>query len=392
MKIGIDARFLTHPQAGGFKTYTQNLIAALAREDRGNDYVLYVDRQPNGEAPAIPWAPNIVLRIVRGEWPMLGMLLREQIGLAWAARRDQIDVLHSPALTAPLFLSCPLVITLHDTIWYTRPASSLHTSFRRRLMTSYYRHIPRWAARKAAVIITVSKTAKADIVSRLGISPDQVVVTYEAAAPDFQPVPDPARLNAVRAKYALPLGFIMAIGSADPRKNISFLLDAYARLPDKMRGQHHLVIVWTHQYLAKEIARQVESLGLTQYCHFVHSVNNQDLVCLYNSAALFVFPSRNEGFGLPPLEAMTCGTAVIAANNSSIPEIVGDGAMLFEPEYVEKLVQAMVLLLTNDRERFELVRRGYRRAASFSWTGCAQQTLAAYRKCGTVTGSANSKN
>ena len=380
MKIGIDARFLTHPQQGGFKTYTQNLIAALADVDQENDYVLYLDREPDCDK-AVPRAPNMAWRVVRGDWPPLGMPLREQFGLALAGWRDRLDLLHSPALTAPLFLPCPLALTLHDMIWHEPRASQARITFKRQLMASYYRRVPEWAARKAAVIITVSEAAKTDIVTRLGIAAEQVVVTHEAPAPIFKPVREPARLDAVLKKYALPPSFVMAIGSADPRKNISMLVDAYARLPEKIRSLHHLVIVWTHHHLAQEIARQVQSLGLMQHCHFLRGVSNQDMVLLYSAAVLFAFPSRYEGFGLPPLEALACGTPVVAANNSSIPEVVGDAAVLFDAECAEEMAQVMARLLTDDRERTEMAQRGLQRAARFSWARCAQQTVAAYRQC-----------
>ena len=380
MKIGIDARFLTHPQAGGFKTYTQNLIAALAEVDQENEYVLYVDRELDSHHP-VPRASNMECKIVRGKWPLLGMLVREQFGLAQAGWRDRLDLLHCPALTAPLLVSCPLVVTLHDTLWHTVSLFQSRLTLRRQLMASYYRRVPERAARKASVIITVSKAAKADIVNRLGIPPERVVVTYEAAASDFKPVSNPDRLNAVRAKYALPSSFVMAIGSADPRKNIDLLLNAYARLPEYVRNLHHLAILWTHPDMVKQIQYRVELLRLTRHCHFLHDVSTEDMVRLYNAAELFVFPSRYEGFGLPPLEAMSCGTAVIASNNSSIPEILADAAYLVDAERPEQIAQAMIDLLGSAPARTELVRRGLQHAALFSWNHCARQTVEVYRQC-----------
>jgi glycosyltransferase involved in cell wall biosynthesis len=387
MKIGIDARFLTHPQPGGFKTYTENLITALAEVDPENEYVLYLDRTPNSET-AIPHAPNMKSRIVKGEWlPLLGMPVREQVGLARAAGHDRLDLLHCPALTAPLFPPCPLVLTLHDAIWHEPlPRREVPITAKRQLMSWYYRHVPEWAARNAALVITVSEAAKTDIATQLSIPSEKVVVTHEAAGPPFRPERDTCQLDSVRAKFTLPPDFVLAIGSADPRKNVVGLIDAYGQLPEELRRLHHLVIIWTHHALTNEIARRIESLGLMQYCHFLSGVSNGELVLLYNAARLFAFPSRREGFGLPLLEAMACGTPVVAANNSSIPEVVGDAAMMFDADNPEQMAHSMGCLLGDANKCQELAQRGLRQASKFSWVRCAEETVGAYRQCSSVTG------
>jgi glycosyltransferase involved in cell wall biosynthesis len=229
------------------------------------------------------------------------------------------------------------------------------------------------------MIITVSNAARQDIVRQLGVSPQRVVVTLEAAHPMFRPVRDTAVLDAIRMKYGLPGGYIMAIGSADPRKNMTTLIAAYARLPQAMRDQHHLAIVWTHPYMAESIAQQIDALDLKANVHFLHHVPNEDLAPLYSGAALFAFPSRYEGFGLPLLEAMSCGTPVIAADNSSIPEIVGDAATLFSAEDTESITRAAAELLANPAARTARSRDGIRRAAAFSWDRCARETVDVYR-------------
>ena len=378
MRIGIDARFLTHPQPGGFKTYTENLIAALAEIDQKNDYILYLDRPPGAHAP-LKQFQNMTCRVIRGELPILGMPFREQLGLLRATHRDHLDLLHSPALTAPLFLSCPLVLTLHDMIWKTLPSGN-QIAMKRRLLNSYYELVPSLAARKATTIITVSQAAKADIVNQLGISPENIVVTYEAAAPAFKPLSNPSLTQEVARKFSLPPKFLMAIGSADPRKNIESLLHAYVKLPISLREVYHLVIVWTHSHLADSISRRVQALGLGKQCHFLFSVSKKEMVSLYNLATLFVFPSRYEGFGLPPLEAMSCKTPVLSANNSSLPEVVGGGGYLFDADDIETMADLIQKLLVNEAERLELAERGFRHSANFSWAKCASETVAVYHK------------
>lgn len=381
MRIGIDARFLTHPQMGGFKTYSENLIAALARIDTENEYILYLDRPPDRQAK-LPELPNFNNRVVPGLLPVIGMPWREQVGLARQVSKDKVDLLHSPSLTAPLRLSCPLVVTIHDMIWlfpekFSRAKSR---SIQRKLMEWYYRFVPKSAAQHASTILTVSQAAKESIVQHLGVTPEHVLVTHEAASHIYGPVDDITKIEAIRSKYHLPTEFILAIGSADPRKNLSRLVQAYALLPITLRERYKLVIVWTHHLLAADLAEQIKKLELDNQIQFVKQVSNEDLVLLYNAASLFVFPSLYEGFGLPLLEAMACGTPVIAANNSSIPEIVGDAAVLFEAEDVNTLAVVMDQVLMDQSLQRCLAQKGLERASNFSWEKCAHQTLAGYQQ------------
>jgi glycosyltransferase involved in cell wall biosynthesis len=380
MKIGIDARFLTHPQKGGFKTYTENLVAALACVDHNNEYVLYVDRTPDPNTK-LPQQPNFSYKILK-QLPGIGMPWREQVGLSLQTTRDHIDLLHSPCLTAPLAHGCPLVMTIHDMIWlfpqqYSRSGKS---SLQWKLMERYQLTVPRLASRRAAAIITVSQLSRDDIVRHLDVDPNVVYVTHEAVSSSFQPVDDRKQAQAVRMKYGLESKFILAIGSSDPRKNITTLVNAYAILPEDLRAEYHLAIVWTAPVLATSISKIIQDLGISQFVRFLFQVSNADLAFLYNEASLFVFPSLYEGFGLPILEAMACGTPVIASNNSSIPEISGDAALLVEAGDAQGISGAMLHVLTDDKLASEMAQKGLKRNAAFSWEKCARETLSVYRK------------
>jgi glycosyltransferase involved in cell wall biosynthesis len=379
MKIGIDARFLTHPQPGGFKTYTENLVSALARVDLENEYFLYTDRAPKDQISSLN-NTNFTGHVVSGEFPFVGVPWREQVGLVRRAAKDQIDLLHAPCLTAPLNLDCPLVVTIHDMIWAFPEKFSQNNaaSVKRKLMEWYNRVIPRYAARSASVIITVSHAARESIAEYLQLSIDHIVVTHEAPNPLFKQIKDEQRFETVRRKYNLPANFILAIGSADPRKNISRLVQAYSLLSPELREKYQLAIVWTHSFLAHELSIQIDKLQLSNNVSFLESVSNNDLVSLYNAASLFAFPSLYEGFGLPPLEAMACGVPVVAADNSSIPEIVGDAALLFEAQDVDGMSNAMRQILIDDTLRTTLSKKGVERAASFSWDRCARETIDVY--------------
>jgi glycosyltransferase involved in cell wall biosynthesis len=267
-------------------------------------------------------------------------------------------------------------------IWFfpERFSNGKPWSAQRKFMEWYYRLVPQLAVRHASAIITVSQAARESIIQHLGVEADKVWVTYEAPSHIYRPVDDAHQIEAVRQKYELASEFILAIGSADPRKNITTLVQAYALLPTTLRERYKLVIVWTHHFLATELANQVEQLGLTTRARFLKQVANEDLVLLYNAASLFVFPSLYEGFGLPPLEAMACGTPVVAANNSSIPEIVGDAALLVEAEDTEGLADMMAHVLTRETVQTSLAEKGLKQAARFSWEKCARQTMAGYHK------------
>jgi glycosyltransferase involved in cell wall biosynthesis len=379
MKIGIDARFLTHPQPGGFKTYTENLISALAQIDTETEYILYVDRLP-APKDRIPTQKNFQMRIVSGITPLLGLPWREQVELPRQAGKDRVDVFHSPCLTAPLNLSCPLVITVHDMIWASREFFTGNNSWsiRRRLIDWYDYLVPKNAIQKATAIITVSQASKKGIVAGLGMQPDKVFVTYEAASPAFRRIGNPEQLESIRQKYDLPSSYILALGSADPRKNIKSLIHAYGLLPERLREKHKLAIVWTHPFLAEDVSRLIKEFGLMQNVGFLLQVSNEDLVLLYNAATLFIFPSRYEGFGLPLLEAMSCGVPVVAANNSSIPEIAGDAAVLFDDHDSQAITDAMMRTLGDEDLRADLVQKGLVRAGEFSWERCALETLLVY--------------
>jgi glycosyltransferase involved in cell wall biosynthesis len=249
------------------------------------------------------------------------------------------------------------------------------------MMAWYYRVVPKIAAQHAAAVITVSHAAKASIVEQLHLNQERIFVTHEAASPLYRRIDDPSDLEAVRQKYGLGhFPFILAIGSADPRKNIETLVRAFAALPDQLRAHFHLAIVWTHSLLAEDLARQIETLGIRDQVHFLKQVPDNDLVLLYNAASLFVFPSLYEGFGLPPLEAMACGTPIIAANNSSIPEIVGEATLLSEARDADAIMKLIMKVLTDDCLRQELIAKGLKRAATFSWEKCGLETLQVYQQ------------
>lgn len=381
MKIGIDARFLTHPQAGGFKTYSQNLVGALAQLDTENEYIIYVDR------PALDGTlvtqDNITYRVVRGIVPGLETAVREQIQLRRAIRRDRPDVIHFLCNTAPVNFDMPYILTLHDTIQVTVTNRVGLTLDPRR-----YKHIAiaaysKWTiiqtAHKAERIITVSEYEKRQIAHQLHVARELINVTHLAPSPVYRAV-DAATRTAwrqdLRRKIGLPVRFLLGVGY-EPRKNIAFLIDVFARLAPEYPDLG-LVVVVAQDAARQAFQRLVAQLGLVDRVLILDSQAPATLARLYNLAEVFVYPSERESFGLPPLEALACGTPTVAMNVSSLPEILQGGALLVDGKDVQHWVDVVAGVLSDAALRSELAQRGVARAAGFDWAGCAQKTLEAY--------------
>lgn len=380
MRIGFDARFLTHPQHGGFKSYVENLVAALARVDNVNEYLLYTDRPSNGVR--LPDKPNFTVKLVPGTLPIVGMPYREQITLPGQIARDGVDLAHYPSLTAPIFSPVPYVVSMFDTIWLKSPVPTNVLRWlrapSRMLMQAYYRFVPLRAARQARLLLADSQAARDDVIKDLGVSEARVRVTYLAVSPSFQPIEDRGEIARFRQKHQLPERFILGIGSADPRKNMERLVQAYAQLPEGIRHEYHLVILWTHHLLKGEVMDLTQRLHIQDKVHFLIHISPEDLVRLYNAATLFAFVSLQEGFGFPPLEAMACGTPIIAPDNSSMPEVLGNVTLMVDVRDSAAIAGAIARVLSDETLRAELIAKGLKRAAGFSWDKCARETVDAY--------------
>jgi glycosyltransferase involved in cell wall biosynthesis len=253
-------------------------------------------------------------------------------------------------------------------------------SARRKVMDTYYRFVPERAARNAAAVLTVSHAAKDSIVQYLDLPYEKIFVTYEAANSIYRQVDDEDQIEAMCQKFKLKSEYILALGSADPRKNISTLVQAYSLLPVALQQRYRLVIVWTHHFLASELNEKIQRLGLKDQVQFLQQVSDENLALLYNAASLFVFPSKYEGFGLPLLEAMACGTPVTASSNTSIPEIAGDAALYFSADDANAMAGQMAQLLMDRELQKALIIKGFERASKFSWMNCGLQTLKVYER------------
>jgi glycosyltransferase involved in cell wall biosynthesis len=346
------------------ETYTRNIIRALAQVDPEGDYTLFSPQPFPLQIPGVERMRHVVVpsRLLFGRVP---------VSLPLALLRERIDLLHAE-LMAPVLTPVRIVVTLYDLSYERYPdffATGVPTGFRQ--------FIPR-TVRRAAVVLTISEFSKQDIVRFYRVPPEKVVVTLCAADPIFRPLKDEARLAAVRARYGTGDHFILCVGDLQPRKNLKRLITAYVKLRQADATRHKLVLVGRKAWLYDEIFAVARASGYVDELIFTAYVPDDDLVALYNAADLFVYPSIFEGFGLPPLEAMACGTPVITSNTSSLPEVVGDAALMVDPINVEALASAMVAVLGDTDLQTRLSACGLQRAAAFSWEATARTILRAY--------------
>jgi glycosyltransferase involved in cell wall biosynthesis len=298
-------------------------------------------------------------------------ILWEQLVQPFALRQGKVDLLHAMAFVGPLVASCPFVVTIYDLSFYRYPQA--------------FRPWNRWylgiftarSARRARRVITISESTKRDVVNMLGVPPDRVDVVYGGVDEVFRPLPA-AETAHFRSERALPDRFILFLGTLEPRKNVQKLIRAYDQWRQVEPDVPRLVVAGGKGWYYDHIFAEVERLGLTGDVIFPGYVIPQELPWWYNAADLFVYPSRFEGFGLPVLEAMACGTPVVTTNVASLPEVASDAALLVSPDDEAQLVEAMRRALSEVSLRQEMVTKGRAHAADFTWTRTARQTLETY--------------
>ena len=367
MHIAIDAHSVGTGLAGN-ETYAANLVEALAEVDRENLYTLYVTREEAARRFAGRW-PNFNVRRTLPHTP----LLRVPLTLSRELRRRPVDLLHVQ-YTAPPFAPCPVVATVHDLSFEHLPET-----FKRRSKLQL-RLTVRRTARDAAHVIAPSEFTRRDLLETYGLRPERVSVTPLAAPPHFRRVEDATELKRVRDIYGIEADYILAVGSIQPRKNLTRLVAAYAdlrraRASDKLP---QLVLVGKKAWLYGETLRAVERHGVSGRTVFTGYVSERDLPALYSGALCFVYPSYFEGFGLPVLEAMQCGVPVVAGDRASLPEVVGDAGLLVDPFDTGAISRAVARLIDDAPLRAELKERGLRRARIFDWRATARATLRIY--------------
>ncbi len=355
----------------GIGRYSYRLAAALAHTRQVDLTMLYHPASPNTYYPLQALEERRVsLRPV----DCAPFSLAEQARLPALARRLRLDVWHAPYYIMPYRrLPCPTVVTFYDTIPLALPQ---FWSIRHRLIF-WLTH--RLALRAASAAIAISESTRRDLIRYLRADPRRITVTPLAADERFQPQPD-AEIRRVRRQYSLPEHFVLYVGINKPPKNLGRLIDAYARLVAESPALYYDCVIagaWDDRY--PEARQRAANLGLDDRVRFLGPIPDADLPALYASADLFVTASLYEGFGLPALEAMACGTPVACSDTSSLPEVVGDAGMLFDPLDVEAIAAAIQRVMADPGLRAELRQRGLKYSAQFTWDRVARQTIEVYR-------------
>jgi glycosyltransferase involved in cell wall biosynthesis len=391
MRVGVNGYFLREPWVGMGNHLTYLLDALDAREAGDERYALLAPRFPGettllgpGGQPKTALGP-LTRRFSAAEASVgpkrlpvqASKLWWEQAGVLLAGRRARIDLLHSPYWTNPLWSPWPTVVTVHDVIQLVLPEYRMLA--RQRV---YFALVTR-ALRHATAIITVSERSRQDLVRTVGVPIERVFVVENAIPEHLGPVRESAALEAVRARYGLAEPFVLYLGGNDLRKNLGRLIRAYAGLPQSLRAGFQLVVAgrqWPHDHpLYPDPKRTVRELGLGDRVVFTGGVPEEEKATLLSAATVFAFPSLYEGFGLPVLEAMACGTPVLTANGSSLPEVTGDAALLVDPTSVEAIGEGLRGLLESPERRRDLSERGIERAKQFRWSRVAARTVEVYR-------------
>jgi glycosyltransferase involved in cell wall biosynthesis len=363
MHVAIDARLVYYTRAG-IGEYTLRLTRALAEAYPGDRITLLQDFR---DGSPLVTASNV--SILKSRVPSHHRL--EQYFLPLVVNGLKTDVFHSPDFIPPLKAKGPLVITIHDLAFLIYPQFVTKDS------AHYYGQIDR-AVRRADAIIAVSESTRHDLIKMLGAPDDKITVIYEAADPRF--CPQPVEIVAdVRARYGLPDRYLLFVGTIEPRKNLGRILTAFERL-HAAGLTDALVIVGKRGWLYDDFFTRVEGSPAKQAVIFPGFIPDADLPAVYAGSQALAFPSEFEGFGLPVLEAMACGTPVVCSNTSSLPEVAHDAAFLIDPLDVDALTDALRRVLSDPALAADLRARGLTQAARFSWASAAESTLALYRR------------
>ena len=368
MKIAIDVRKW---RDYGIGTYVRNLVRHLARIDTETTYFLFCN--PADEPTLRDLAENFVPVVDASA--RYGM--REHFSIPFKLRRLGAELLHSPHYVRPLLCTVPSVVTVHDCIHLLFPQY-----LPSRMAFRYARFVMGQAVRHAALVYTVSQASRADILRFYPwVDPEKVQVVPNAI--DTELLQDPGReeCERVRERYQIRGRFVLFAGIVKPHKNLERLIRAFARVKVQAgRNDLRLVLIGDDMSRYGSLRRTVESAGVRPDVRFFGFVPPRTLAALYRMASVFAFPSLYEGFGLPPLEAMACGTPVVTSQLSSLPEVVGDGALLVDPYSEEEIASGIARLLDDEALRAGLIERGLRRAASYSWERSVQAIHQGYLK------------
>ena len=379
MHVAIDYTAAVRQQAG-IGRYTRNLVRTLADVDAQNRYTLFVAGGWGQGDGLGAWPANFRVRTVPVTDRVLNIVWqRLRIPVPIQIVTGRFDLFHSPDFVLPYVGSAPALLTVHD-LSFLRVPQHFVPGFRDYLEGAVSRGV-----RRANHILADSESTRSDLIELMRVRGEKVSVVYPGVESRFSRIEDGQILAEVRERYGLPNRFVLGLSTLQPRKNFDGLVDAFQLLLSQHADKEeiadlHLVICGGSGWMYEDIQQRVQHHGLEARVHLTGFVQDMDLPALYSLASVFAFPSWYEGFGLPVLEAMACGTPVVAADNSSLPEVVGDGGLLVDASSPDELASALMRLLSNQGLRAALRRTGLAQAAKFTWPLAARSLLAAYKR------------
>ncbi|PDV96454.1 glycosyltransferase family 4 protein [Candidatus Chloroploca asiatica] len=377
MRIGLDVRYLSHGLVGGVHTYLKHLVPALIEAGRTHHFVLYADTKAPFELQHLP--DHVTVRYLPYRGPH-SSLVNDLVKLRRAMAQDALDVAHFPTNYGFAPAGVASVITLHDAInvMPLREIIAGHAKNPRTIAMMTYLHLmSSQAVRGAHGILTVSEHARRAILHYTRLAPAQVVAIHHAPTPDLRRISDQAVLAEMQARHGITRPYLLA----DGLKNPAVLVRAWRLLPAVLRERYEIVFFARQQPLP--VVQEAVEAG---FARLLLRPSREDLIALFSGASAFLFPSWIEGFGIPLLEAMTCGAPVIASDRGSIPEVAGDAALIADAEDERGFAHHIEAVLTDPAEADRLRERGYERMQAFSWAKTAEQTLASYQRFVAATG------
>jgi glycosyltransferase involved in cell wall biosynthesis len=360
MKIAIMLRHL-ETQKGGIGTYTFNLLRSIFEIDTENEYILFYQHPVKSSVFAN------YSKIQEITIPSSSNLLWDQIAVPRRANELGIDLIFNPKLSVPIFSQCKNIFVMHGGDWFVFPQNyNLLDRIYHRIFAPLY-------FKKAVKVISVSKSATADILRAINVAPDKLITIYHGVADHFVPIHDIENLYRIKRKYELPDNFMLFVGQIYPMKNFGGILRAFSVLRAKTPCK--LVVVGKPALKFKRELNLVSQLDLVKDVSLLGWVPDEDLPSIYNLADFLVFPSLYEGFGLPIIEAMACGCPVLTSNRGAPAEVAGDAAHLVDPTDIPSIADGMHELVMNAELRNRLKDKGFVRAQKFTWERSARKTI-----------------
>jgi glycosyltransferase involved in cell wall biosynthesis len=379
-RIGIDARFYG-PLGKGLGRYTQEIVDRVTTLDRKNYYVVFLSHKNFDEF--VSENPRVKKVLADVHWYGLA----EQIIMPRLIAQEKIDLMHFPHFNVPIFCPTKFVVTIHDLILTKFPTTRASTlgPVKYFLKNIAYRFVINRAIQRSEKVIAVSHYTKDDIISQFNVDPKKIIMIYEGVAglEDSTDKRYAAKLKSaeILSGYCILEPYLLYVGNAYPHKNLEMLVSVFLKLRKKF-SDLKLVLVGRDDYFylrLKEFAQKESSLKDFEAIIFPGYVPDEDLQTLFKHAALYVFPSKYEGFGLPPLEAMSYGCPVVSSNTTCLPEIMENAAIYFNPHDEKTIVSVIQEILNDQFLRSELVKKGYEQIKKYNWENAAHQTVTVYQ-------------